>query len=273
MRPENTRAMNHPLTNLIEFYGICAQAIAGMPAIYPDGGEELRCQRLNTFAVMKSIKEFDADNGGKSVRYSTAPYYFNRRWIAAENIYPESALDYPVCAVAEESFTLSPTGFDRQVLNLIVADIAPRKEPHASSADGWGICGNRTEEQVADGCRALMKSFLSILGSYIYAEVEFPSETIEGWYNEVWLDAEQTAGNVLGYYEMDRLENYVQTKGITGDVFHMVESGNLVVAVARFSVDLAGCQPNDALVPVYPVNFAPGASATPIFINDEKNAQ
>ena len=177
------------MTDPTEFYGIACAMVKAWPATYPNAdAHEYVAKRPNTFAVLRSLNELEADNLAKTIEAARPPYLFIRGYDA--NAYRSGVkIEYPLIGCAEDTmrfFNPITKGAKKQrhKINLFVVDQLPY--PGTSYSDQYSM--NRAIEEVGRDLRQIMLRYLNSLRRW--ARVEFLSGPYaDGWHDVEWLKA------------------------------------------------------------------------------------
>jgi len=127
-------------------------------------GQDIKCKRLQTFAVVFSRDQVADETLGKDARYIGTDYFYSRLW--KDNGSKPSSLkyEYPLLGIMEDTDTIT-NAFDNgrrfsTRFTIFVLDKMPDK---LNSDATKTICGSRTWEEVGENCKLLMmKTFDSL---------------------------------------------------------------------------------------------------------------
>lgn len=236
------------ITDLLQFYSILHSIIRGWPASYKSStSQETRSNRINTFAVVRSLADLDADNIKKTVEYAGRDFFFSRCWHDSE--YQPNALrvDYPALLVREDTFSLndpldSKSSKRRMFHNLtfLLCDTLPNREDNFIDP----VSSARRIEEVGNDVRIRMAQLLLVLGRFIYAKGYLANALVfEGWHDRNYLETLKTAGVVIDKYIVDdSLSSYITNVAPTsGECFYEVTSSNLVVCSTTLTLEVSAC--------------------------------
>jgi hypothetical protein len=204
--------------DIAEFYGICKKIVKGYPAQY--GGEnmpEMEALRLNTFAVVRSVSDFNADNVKKRPQYTDSPYFYSRHFANSGHVTGEFKFQYPALAFAEDKVTFNRKSSDVFKLDMIIIDQLPQFGDFYSDQ----YSKNRELEEVARDIRMHFKKLIAILRGWVYAT--FQNTSKNGWYDRTFLDVQNDLFNI----EMDFI-NMVNLDSVQVEIFPNVIDGCLV---------------------------------------------
>lgn len=251
------------ITDLLEFYSIIHRIVRGwQPSYLSSDSQEMRHKRLNTFAVVRSLYDIDAENVLKTVEYAGRDFFFSRSFHDSE--YQPNALrvDYPALLVREDTFSLTEpldikSSKRRTVHNLtfLLCDKMPEREDNFIDP----VSSARRIEEVGNDVRIRMAQVLLVLGRYVYAKTYLAGIFVfEGWFDTQQLEALKTAGVIIDQYIIeDSLVGYITNVAPTqAEVFYEVTSSNLVVCSMTLSVEVSNCVELPTIVydsPVTPV--------------------
>lgn len=252
------------ITSLLEFYSIIYRIVKGWPASYSSSSsQETRSERINCFAVVRSLSDLDAENLLKTVAYAGRKHFFSRSFHDSE--YQPNALrvDYPALLIREDTFSLSEpldikSSKRRTVHNLtfLLCDKMPEREDNFIDP----VSSARRIEEVGNDVRIRMAQVLLVLGRYVYAKTYLAGIFVfEGWFDTQQLETLKTAGVVIDQYIIeDSLVGYITNVAPTqAEVFYEVTSSNLVVCSMTLSVEVSNCVELPTIVydsPVAPVS-------------------
>ena len=92
--------------NLLEFYGLFYDVVKNWSQKDSEGNIQ---KRINTFAVIKSSHDINADNLNKDSRYWNKRLFFSRKWADTGGNPSKIAFEYPAAfLVHDESSVLNP---------------------------------------------------------------------------------------------------------------------------------------------------------------------
>ena len=205
------------MDDISEFYRILYNMVRAWPATYPTGtSAEYAAKRPNSFAVVRSIYDLNADNVNKAVEHAKPPYFFVRGYEANE-FRAGLKVEYPFIGVAEDTMTFmkpSGPGFKRQKhrINLFVVDQLPFKENQYADA----YSSARAIEEVGRDLRQIMLRLLHSLSNW--QKLEFSSGLYQdGWHDVAWLKAH---GEPAQWESVGELSNILHLDMVEGDVFY-----------------------------------------------------
>lgn len=161
--------------------------VKAWPATYPNAeAHEYVAKRPNTFAVLRSLLDIEADNLGKTIEASRPPYLFIRGY-DSNSLRSGVKIEYPLIGCAEDTMTFfnpvsSGVKKQRHKLNLFAIDQLPH--PGNTYADGYSM--NRAVEEVGRDLRQMMLRLLHSLRRW--EKLEFSSGPYtDGWHDVKWL--------------------------------------------------------------------------------------
>lgn len=238
----------HRLNDLLEFYSILQRIVKGWPPSYHSSdSQETRSQRLNTFAVVRTLADIDAENIKKTVEYAGRNFFFSRYWNDGEYQPNNLRVDYPALLVREDTFQISDpldiNSHNRRTthnITLLLCDKLPNREDTTIDP----ISSARRIEEVGNDCRIRMAQVLLVLGRFVYAKAYLSGTLVfEGWHDREYLGALKTAGVVIDKYIVDdSLAGYVtNVEPTTAEVFYEVTSSNLVVCTVSLTIETKSC--------------------------------
>jgi hypothetical protein len=238
----------HRISDLFEFYSILYRIVKGWPPSYHSStSQETRSERLNTFAVVRSLSDLDADNLKKTVEYASREHFFSRYWHDSQ--YQPNALrvDYPALLVREDTFTLSDpldgkSSKRRTTHNLtfLLCDKMPSREDNHIDP----VSSARRIEEVGNDCRIRMAQVLLVLGRFVWASGYLSNTLVfSGWFDRSYLESLKTEGVIIDKYIVDdSLASYITNVAPTqGEVFWEVTSSNLVVCSTTLTLEVSSC--------------------------------
>lgn len=226
------------MEDITELYQIAHAIVKAWPATYPTGTSgEYAALRPNSFGVVRSIYDLNADNLNKGVEQSRPPFLFSRGYNANES---RSGLkiEYPFLGFAEDSMIfVNPInkGYKRQrhTINLFIADQLPFKEnqyadPYSSS---------RTVEEVGRDLRKMMLQFLQSFANWEKLEF-FSGPYQDGWHDATWL---KDHGEAAQWESVGQLSQHLHdVDEISADIFYQGVD-NCAVIYANIVVETNFC--------------------------------
>lgn len=225
------------MTDVTDFYSISCAIAKAWPATYPDPkAPEAVAKRPQTFAVLRSLMDLEADNLAKAIEHARPPYLFIRGYDANAQR-TGVKIEYPLIGCAEDTFTFfKPTGSpqkQRHKINLFCIDQLPYKEN--ATVDQYTTA--RTVEEVGRDLRQMMLKFLNSLRRWEY--VEFISGPyVNGWHDTTWLKAH---GEAAQWETVMRLTDVmVNMNEVNGDLIYQ-GSDNLAVLITNVYLDTDYC--------------------------------
>lgn len=226
------------MQDISEFYHILYHMVKAWPATYPTATSgEYAAKRPNSFAVLRSIYDLNADNVNKAVEHAKPPYFFVRGYDANE-FRAGLKIEYPLLGVAEDTMTFvrpSGSGFKRQKhrLNLFVVDQLPFKENQYADA----YSSARAIEEVGRDLRQIMLRLLHSFSNW--QKLEFSSGPYQdGWHDVAWLKAHGEAAQWESVGEL--LQILPQIDAVEADVFYQGVD-NCAVLYANIVVETNYC--------------------------------
>ena len=223
------------MNDISEFYHILYHMVKAWPATYPTATSgEYAAKRPNSFAVLRSIYDLNADNVNKAVEHAKPPYFFVRGYEANE-FRAGLKIEYPLLGVAEDTMTFvkpATNGFKRQLhrVNIFFVDQLPFKEKQYADA----YSSARAIEEVGRDLRQMMLSLLPSLQNWW--KVEFSSGPYQdGWHDLAWL---KLNGEPATYETVGELN--IQADSVEADVFYQGVD-NCVILYASFIVETNYC--------------------------------
>lgn len=237
----------HRFSDLLEFYAIPYRIVKGWPASFASTtSQETRSARINTFAVIRSLNDFNADNLKKTVSYTSRNYFFSRPWHDSQ--YQPNALrcEYPALGVREDTFQLNEpldAGSSKRHTFHTLAFILTDQLPHRENNQIDPAASARTIEEVGNDLRLRMAQLLLVMGRFVYAKAYLVNVLqFEGWYDKAHLEQLKTDGVIDRYIVDDYLCSYVT--GVTpaqGEVFYETGGDNLAVCIVTLTLETASC--------------------------------
>lgn len=219
------------MTDVTEFYGIACAIVKGWPATYPNASApEAISKRPQTFAVLRSLLDIEADNLAKSIEHARPPYMFIRGY-DANAMRSGVKIEYPLIGCAEDTFTFfKPTGSpqkQRHKINLFCIDQLPYREN--AQTDPYSTA--RSVEEVGRDLRQMMLRFLNSLKRW--GKLEFTSGPyVDGWHDMVWLKAH---GEAATWEVTERLTDVlVNMNEVGGDVIYQGSDDNAILITNVF---------------------------------------
>ena len=214
---------------ITDFYRICKSVVKGYPAQYIAANEpEMVALRPNTFAVVRSLKDFDAENINKRPQFSNSPYFFSRHFNNSKYRSGQIKVEYPVVGFAEDRASLKLTKADKVKLDFFFIDQIPQFGDFYDDT----YSKNREIEDVAKDIRDHFRKFIRILYQFAYCNVQgLPT----GWYDIVWLQ-----DNDYTYNELTPLDALVNLTDLQVEIFTGIVD-NCVIGLTNIYVSVDGC--------------------------------
>lgn len=234
------------MTDPTELYGIFSAMVKAWPATYPNAdGHEYVAKRPNTFAVLRSLLELEADNLNKTVGASRPPYLYIRGY--DDNKYREGIkIEYPLIGCAEDTMKFfHPIGGgavkQRHKINFFVIDQLPREG--TSYSDQYSM--NRAVEEVGRDIRIMALRFLRSLRNW--KKLEITAGTFaDGWHDANWV---KTHGGQ--FEEIETLSQIlVGNAEADGDLIYQ-GSDNNVIMITNLYLETDYCPADVAFNYVY----------------------
>jgi hypothetical protein len=216
--------------DIAEFYNICKKIVKGYPAQY--GGvntPEMAALRLNTFAVVRSVDDFNTDNLKKRPQYLDSPYFYSRHFANSGHVTGEFKFEYPALAFAEDRVTFNRKLSDSYKLDWIIIDQLPAFGDFYSDQ----YSKNRELEEVARDIRNHFKKLIAIFRNWVYAS--FSDTSLNGWYDKTYLNSES-----LEYFVEKSLEDILKLDSVQVEIFPKIIDGCLV-GITSLHVDTDNC--------------------------------
>lgn len=228
------------MTDPTEFYQIISAMVKAWPAFYPNASaHEYVSKRPNTFAVLRSMSELEADNLFKTVEAAQNPYLFVRGYT---NNSERSGLkiEYPLVGVAEDTLTFyNPVSKgvkkQRHKINFFLVDQLPF--PGTGYSDTYSM--NRTIEEVGRDLREMATSLLTSLRRW--EKVSFSAGPYtDGWHDVVWLKAH---GDPSAVWESEETMSDVLTGmgEVDGDIIYTAGSDNTAMLITNLYIETDLC--------------------------------
>lgn len=225
------------MTDPTEFYGICAAMVKAWPATYPNAeAHEYVAKRPNTFAVLRSLRELEADNLNKTLSASRPPYLFIRGYDA--NKYRDGIkIEYPLVGCAEDTMRFfHPIGGgavkQRHKINFFVIDQLPFEG--TSYSDQYSM--NRAVEEVGRDIRLIGLRFLRSMRNWKKLEI------ISGTYADGWHDAPWVKAHGGTFEEVESLSQILIGNAETdGDMIYYTGSDNTVILITNLYLETDYC--------------------------------
>lgn len=143
------------------FYRLCAEFVQ----FYPKASYD--CDRLQTFAAIESYADLNTPNLGKSDLDRGKPFFFSRKWAAAQyNPSQLSATDPIMTAFEEPGLFVDP--FNTQMkayYNIQVAFLGKYEPSNKKTKDH---CKNRTRNEIYLKSEEFARQFFSYLSDVAY---------------------------------------------------------------------------------------------------------
>lgn len=221
----------HGLAELNDFYNICKKIVKGYPPQYIAVNEpEMVALRPNTFAVVRSLKDFDAENINKRPQFVDSPYFFSRHFDNAQYRSGDFKTEYPIVGFAEDTTTLKLVRSDVAKLNFFFIDQIPQ---HGNFYEDT-YSKNREIEHVAKDIRDHFRRFIGVLRQFAYCKIQ-NDELVEGWYDTTWLFSQ-------GYRYTDsvRLDSLINFDNLTVEIFPSIVD-NCLIGLTNIFVNLDDC--------------------------------
>lgn len=177
--------------NLRQFYGLLRDAVEQ----YPETEESY--QRLQTFAVLQSISDLNADNLGHSVFSKGTNYFYSRRWEAANH-------------AANNVVYFPPLLYALPVSNVFVDPFQVRAYQHVTIEIG-ALYPNleKTENTFAATCKRVNRDNIYVLAAswmnYVFGyltKAVFANTDVDlayRWHNQDKLEADILSGDISTY--------------------------------------------------------------------------
>lgn len=236
--------MQTELDSLLTFYNICKQIVAGWPATTVGSNNvEDRKKRLNTFGVFRSVDDLNSDSAMKNLKYSSTDYFFSRPFFESGHNPDNLLVEYPVVGLSEVSFQffdpLKTARRDVHRLNLIFADQIPEFNEQQQSDNEINVNDDRTVEQVGADLRTFAKSFLSVLGRWVYADVYTAPLTSAGYQ---WIDSLDAELNYHQAIDRTSLSEFIGADNpLSGEIVYFATDDNLAILICQLNVVTRDC--------------------------------
>lgn len=222
-----------------EFYGIAYNMVKAWPATYPNAeAHEYVAKRPNSFAVLRSLRELEADNLNKAIEHTRVPYFFVRGY-DSNALRSGIKIEYPLIGCAEDTMTFFNPLYkgvkkQRHKINLFAIDQLPFVG--TSYSDQYSM--NRAVEEVGRDLRQIMLKFLH--GTANWHKVEFNSGPyVDGWHDVVWLAAH---GDPAQWETVETFNQVATGMGeMGGDVIYTGGSDNTVILITNIYIDTDYC--------------------------------
>lgn len=225
------------MTDPTEFYSIAYAITKAWSATYPSvNAPEAIAKRPQSFAVLRSLMDLEADNLAKAIEHTRPPYFFMRGYDANAQR-TGVKIEYPLIGCAEDTFTFfKPVGSpqkQRHKINLFVIDQLPYRE----NAHSDQYSSARAIEEVGRDLRQIMLKFLNSLKRWEY--VEFSSGPYaDGWHDTTWLKAHGDPAQWEVLYSLTDV--MVNMNEVGGDLIYQ-GSDNLAVLITNVYIDTDYC--------------------------------
>lgn len=221
----------HGLTELSDFYKICKSIVKNYPPQYADVNEpEMVALRPNTFAVVRSLKDFDADNVAKRPQFIDSPYFYSRNWANSEYRSGQFKLEYPVVGFAEDTTTLRVGRSDSAKLNFFVIDQIPKGGNFYEDT----YSEQREIEDVARDIRSHFIKMIVVLQNFAYCK-SLSNSFEDGWYDTAWLDRQN-----IDYQVITGLDSLVNFNEVTVEIFPAIVD-NCLIGLTNINVKIDSC--------------------------------
>lgn len=234
--------------SLLVLYDVLYRIVKGWPASYSSAtSQETRSQRINTFAVIRSMSDFDADNAKKDMSYTGKTFFFSRSFDSGQHQPNALRVQYPALGIREDTFQLNDpldaAGAKRRMfhnLTIILADQIPDKENTTIDP----VSSQRTIEEVGNDLRIKASQLLLLIGRFVYVKAYLASTLVfEGWYDENHIETLAAAGVVIDQYSIeDMLLSFIT--GVTptnAEVFYSMGGDNLAILAMPLIFETSSC--------------------------------
>lgn len=228
------------MTDPTEFYQIMYAMVKAWPATYPNPeSHEYVAKRPNTFAVLRSMSDLEADNLSRSVEAAKNPYLFVRGY--TDNAARSGLkIEYPLVGLAEDTMTFfNPVNAgvkkQRHKINFFLIDQLPY--PGTSYSDTYSM--HRTIEEVGRDLREMALSLLTSLRRW--EKVTFSAGPYtDGWHDVVWLKAH---GDPAAVWESDETMGEVLTGmgEVDGDLIYTTGTDNTAMLITNLLIETDLC--------------------------------
>jgi hypothetical protein len=145
------------------FYRLCAEFVQHYPEM------ELPCQRMQTFAAIESYADINKPNLGKTILDRDKPFFFSRKWAAAN--YNPSKLEASgpmMTAFEEPGLFVDPFDVNTKVVyNIQLAWLDSFEHP---KTEDKRACAKRTRNELFIQSETFARNFFSYLAGVAYYE-------------------------------------------------------------------------------------------------------
>ena len=239
------------LTSILTVLEMCAKVVEAYPEQYDQLDQPIRCLRPNTFAVLTSIEDVDANNLMKTNDYYDKGYFFSRDWKDSHYQNGTVTFSYPLIGCAIDFLQFSPKSTQRSSYRLNFFALS-QKAGHYNG-DDTTYCNTRTMERAHEDSVVMLSLFFQELSDFVYAELTKDGLLFEeGWYNKKYL--ESVKGTLIDFYEQKiALRDYISTNLASAEFFPNIHNDALCGLFTNVDFLLDGCIPN-------PLTFAYGTT-------------
>lgn len=229
----------------IELYKILYRIVRSMPIVLDEQQRELKCRRLQTFAVIKDKEQVNT-NGAleKSAFYLGKDIFFSRKWEATGWDISKIQYEYPGLFVWSNQETWANFIQKGGAQNSIIfAFSVMDKMPLAPKGNGVGNdCDSRTYEEVCTQIRQFLQSVIFTLSEFEYVDGLLLNTIIfSGWYHPDELQLLITAGTIDSYNTHGQISSLIRSKDIEAEIYPDMFVDKLAMIVCNIQIDLPEC--------------------------------
>lgn len=228
------------LQSILTVFEMAAQVVRAYPEQVNSDGKPIRCLRPNTFAVMNSMSDIDANNLLKTSKYFDKKYFFSRKWEDSHFQGASVVFDYPLIGCAIDTTQFAVKGRSKQCyrLNFFVLD---QKAGYCSDCGEGDYCNVRTIEQTYEDLNTILRNFIQQLTDFVYAQLYKDGQQLSaGWYNKKYLDS--LIETEIDLYEpLGDFYNYIRTKQTQGDFFPNAHNDDVAGLFTNIEICLDEC--------------------------------
>lgn len=230
------------MKDVTEFYHIACAIVKAWPATYPSANaHESVAKRPQSFAVLRSLLDLEADNLAKSIEHARPPFLFIRGYEANARR-SGVKIEYPLIGCAEDALTFfHPTGEgaqkQRQRTNFFVIDQLPYREGGYTDQYSAG----RAIEEVGRDLRQMALKFMSALSRWAYIDFQAGPYTT-GWHDFKWL---KEHGDPASEYEVIEYltDSIIGVNEINGDIIYQGSDNNAIL-ITNLILETDYCPPS-----------------------------
>lgn len=202
------------MQNVLDLYSLLWKLTRGMAPVVVDG-QERKCKRLQTFAVLSRESQLESNTLDKDLSYVGKKLFYSRLW--EDQNWRPSAIGYELPGLFlfmdDIDFEMRDEYCTSKLVKwrMMVLDNAPKKDAGEFLPEDY--CSRRTVEEVENDTHGLMEQVLALLYDTVLAEVTYPDLSTEILYAPIaWLDQAVIDGAITSY-------NHEPTDNLEHDLF------------------------------------------------------